>query len=187
VKEGVRTVKETVRQVGSQMRGAGQEFRQTIDSLAARGADQACTQVGAAASALRHAADDLEDSQPGVARLTHNVAGRLERVTDYLHERRPIEIVHDIENFARREPLLFLGGAVLVGALIGRVIKASSARPRGYGTDQGRYDDDEWRGSNHPPEQGRPGVLPGEGGGPPLFSGGPMGPGGSPIDIGGVP
>jgi hypothetical protein len=122
-----------------------------------RGKSQVAEQVGSAARALHNAAGDLEDSSPQIARLAHNAAHQVERATDYLRQE-PRQILRDLENFARREPLLFLGGALITGVLLGRFIKASNSRGyegprdfrRGYETD---YEADE--GSNRPAREPR--------------------------------
>jgi hypothetical protein len=46
------------------------------------------------------------------------------------------ELIGDVEQFARRSPALFLGGAFALGVLAARFVKSSSAaanpRPQGY-------------------------------------------------------
>ena len=56
------------------------------------------------------------------------MADHVERVSGYLEERDVNQLLEDAENFARRQPELFIGGALIAGLLVGRFIKSSSER-----------------------------------------------------------
>jgi hypothetical protein len=60
-------------------------------------------------------------------------ADRVERLGGYLEQRRGGEIMHDVENFARRRPWLIAGVGVLVGVAAARFVKASSEQRYGDG------------------------------------------------------
>jgi hypothetical protein len=65
------------------------------------------------ASVMSRAADKLADS--------------LARAGEYIQVVEPREVVRDVENFARRRPEAFLGGAFIAGAVLGRFLRS---RPR---------------------------------------------------------
>jgi hypothetical protein len=69
-------------------------------------------------------------------------AQQIDRFSTTLRERSVEDLMYEAENFARREPQLFLGGAVVLGLLAARFFKSSASRGRqqGYGYyGQGRY------------------------------------------------
>lgn len=53
-------------------------------------------------------------------------ADQLQRVAKFVREADPNEISKEVESFARREPLLFLGGAAAIGLVGGRFMRASA-------------------------------------------------------------
>jgi hypothetical protein len=50
-------------------------------------------------------------------------ANSLERLSTYIREQEPQQLLHDVQNFGRRRPVILLGGAFLLGI-------ASRQRPR---------------------------------------------------------
>ena len=54
-------------------------------------------------------------------------ASQVEGLSDYLQEKSLTDVVGDVERFARRDPVLFVGSAFLIGLLGGRFLK--SAQP----------------------------------------------------------
>lgn len=95
---------------------------------------------------IRMNGDQLRQSnQGGIAEYTDRAASRVEDISNFLRNREPGEIVREVENFARREPVLFLGGAFTLGLLAARFLKSSNptqqtnqntntlARRQGYG------------------------------------------------------
>lgn len=120
---------------------AGQEVGQTAGHVAERaagiGVDQADrVRIQAAdglhqlASTVRSASSDLSD-QPAIANLATTAADGTERVASFLRETDARQMVGAVEDIARRQPLLFVGGALLLGIAASRFIKAA-----GGGTSQ---------------------------------------------------
>jgi len=96
------------------------------------GKDKAAQSLGSVADALRHTGQHLrlqdEESLPG---YIDSAAEKLESVSGYLRDKELSDVVEDIENFARREPALFIGGAFALGLIGGRFLKSSAASSRG--------------------------------------------------------
>ncbi len=91
--------------------------------------DVAAERVHGFASALRTAADDLSGrDQPLSASCVEQAADSLERVSGALHGQDLDELMGSVEDFARRQPVAFLGGAVLTGLVLARFMKSSAAR-----------------------------------------------------------
>ncbi len=91
--------------------------------------DVAADRVHGFASALRTAADDLSGrDQRLAASCVEQAADSLERVSDALQGQNFDELIGGVEDFARRQPVAFLGGAVLTGLVLARFMKSSAAR-----------------------------------------------------------
>ena len=91
--------------------------------------DVAADRVHGFASALRTAADDLSGrDQRLAASYVEQAADSLERVSDALQGQNFDELIGGVEDFARRQPVAFLGGAVLTGLVLARFMKSSAAR-----------------------------------------------------------
>ena len=57
-----------------------------------------------------------------------SLAGQIEKLSTYLDEKELRELASDVEQFARRNPLLFVGGAFALGVLAARFLKSSGRR-----------------------------------------------------------
>ena len=91
--------------------------------------DAAAERVHGFASALRTAADDLSGRDQRLsASWVEQAADSLERVSGALQGQDFDELMGSVEDFARRQPVAFLGGAVLTGLVLARFMKSSGAR-----------------------------------------------------------
>ena len=105
----------------------------------------AADRVTGFADALRHASSDLdEQGQSMVSGVVRQAADGLERVSGAMRSNDVDDLVGTIEDFARRQPAVFIGSAVLAGFGIARFMKSSSERRRERGSDYAgsRYETD---------------------------------------------
>jgi hypothetical protein len=79
------------------------------------------------ARAVQGAAATLEPEVPQLAGLMHEAAETVERLSTDLRQRSLAEIAASIANFARREPVAFLGSAVLAGFVLTRLAQRASS------------------------------------------------------------
>ena len=77
------------------------------------------------ASALRKAADEMRSGSPQ-ERTLGQIADGIADASDAIKNKDMSEIVGDLNGFARRNPTVFLGAAVLLGFVAVRFAKASS-------------------------------------------------------------
>jgi hypothetical protein len=99
--------------------------------------EKAAAELHGIATALRQTSNQLrEQQQPTIADYGNRVADRVEQLSSFLQSRHPDELIVEAQDFARRQPELFLGGAFLLGLLGARFIKSSSP---GYGRDDTTY------------------------------------------------
>lgn len=105
--------------------------------------DRAAEGLGSVADALRQTSRQLEQQQAAgpIGDYAARAADQIDRFSTYLQHRDVNQIVGEVERFARREPVLFLGGAFALGALAARFLKSSSdqARMQEYGGQGGQY------------------------------------------------
>jgi len=107
--------------------------------------DTAADEVKGVASALRTAADEMRSGSPQ-ERSFSQLADGLADVSDSMRGKDLGEMVSDLNGFAKRNPMAFLGGAALLGFVATRFAKASSDAPRGGYAGSGtgvEYDDDD--------------------------------------------
>jgi hypothetical protein len=83
----------------------------------------------AVTNALRSAADDMEGGLSGSAR---RAADALERTTHAIESRDLDALLAAAQDYARRQPTVFLGASFAAGFALARLLKASSTRT-GYG------------------------------------------------------
>jgi hypothetical protein len=120
-------------------RGAEIGFKQ-----ADRGLDQAVDGIETVADSIRRVSLDMESDQPQIAELASGAADQAEALASYLRETDVRQLIGTVEDFARRQPLLFLGGAFILGVAASRFIKAAGGPDQaarlqaGNGTGMGR-------------------------------------------------
>lgn len=104
-----------------------QQARQLAEWQISSGKERVVEGIGSVAEALRSTADQLRSKNQGA--VTDYVAGaadRVESASRYLSSRNLGQVVGDVERFARREPVIFLGGTFAIGLMLGRFLKASA-------------------------------------------------------------
>lgn len=111
---------------GSHLVGAARSrFRSAFHDQQVRAADQ----LGTVAHAIHQAATDLQQRElDAAARYADSIADQIERLAGSLRDRDLDDLVADAERFARRQPELFIGGAVMLGFLFARFLKSSAQR-----------------------------------------------------------
>jgi len=123
-------VKETVGQVADQaQQAAGQvvdQARQQVSSRLAGQKDRAAEGLTSVAQALRQTSQQLRmQDQQTVTGYIEGAASQVERVSNYLKQNDLGGLIDDVEQFARRQPALFLGGTFVLGLLGARFLKSS--------------------------------------------------------------
>jgi hypothetical protein len=122
------TAKSAVREVSSAAREVARERAQ---GLFETNKAAACAGIHAFANALRAASYDMD--QGGLAQAAWRAAEKVEDFSRSLESRDVDAMIDAAQDYARRQPALFLGGAFAAGFALARFLKASSARRRGFG------------------------------------------------------
>lgn len=114
------TLGERTRRVTSQaQQKAGEQVRSGIDS----GRRQAAGALHGVAESLLHGSGEQAD---GAARYIQQAGEQVRRAADWLETADVEELTHRTEEFARRQPAVFIGGAFALGLIAARFIKSSS-------------------------------------------------------------
>lgn len=83
--------------------------------------------LGTVAHAVQRAAGEFESDVPQAAQYIRQAAGQIETFADAVRQRDMRELVGEVQEFARRQPTLFFGGAVILGFAALRFFKSSSS------------------------------------------------------------
>jgi polyhydroxyalkanoate synthesis regulator phasin len=128
-KEKAAELKREVHEVTEQAKGQ-------VRQAATQQKDAAARQMDGFAHALMAAADDLRSrGQDFAADYVREAASGLERASGAVRERDLDEIMANVEDFARRQPVAFLGGAVVAGFGIARLVRSSADHRRSRAAD----------------------------------------------------
>ena len=99
---------------------------QSAQRQLATGKERAADMIGRLAGALRETGEHLgTDDMPLVNDYLGRVASEVDRFSDYLRKSSFGQVVGDLEKAARRQPVLFVGSALVVGLLGGRFLKSA--------------------------------------------------------------
>lgn len=126
VAETVGTAKEKTAEQAGQVteRGRG-VVREQLGQRSMRLGDQ----VGSTSQTLRQVADQARSQgNDQQARLAEQAADRADRLSSYLVEADPDEMLQRVEDMARRQPWLVAGAGALVGFTLARALKVSSSQ-----------------------------------------------------------
>jgi hypothetical protein len=129
-REQIREVKD---QVVGQAKNTLQQARDRAGSSLGESKNQLAEQATSIAEALRRTTEHLRsEDQQRIAGLTDTITRQVEQVANYLRNKDARAMREDLENLARRQPAIMLGGALVLGLIGARFFK-SSERKRGGG------------------------------------------------------
>jgi hypothetical protein len=95
---------------------------------AEEGAERVASSAQGTASALRRAADDVQEENAWIGKALRKSADGLEQATRSLAGGDVSRGIHDLNGFARRNPAIFLGASVALGFALARVGKTAIER-----------------------------------------------------------
>lgn len=105
---------------------AQEKASQQVQAGMSKGKNRAADTLGAVAQSLLFSSQQLRDQdRRTVGGVVEKAANRMEHWADYMQNTDAREMADRVENFARREPAIFLGGAFALGLLGARFLKSS--------------------------------------------------------------
>ncbi len=109
----------------SDIASAAESARAEARRIAHQQKDAGADRLGEVAGAVHDAARSLEAGMPQMASYVHGAALRLEDAAKTLRHRSVDDLMDEIGSFARSQPALFFGGAMLAGFALTRFLKSS--------------------------------------------------------------
>src|SRR5919206_272793 len=138
-------VADEARQAGGSLRQAAggmvDALREGVVSQAQAQKDAVADRIDAIAERVHSTADELRDREGWLADILDRGAREIDTFADAAPRRDVRELAGSLQDFARRQPALFVGAAVAAGFALTRVARASMERQsygQGYGG-QGGY------------------------------------------------
>lgn len=129
-----REAQDAARDIAGEAQERGSEFvyqaRDRAAEYVERRKDSAAQSVEDIASTLRETGQSLDD-RPNVRMFVDSAADGLETLADEIRERSLVEMVSDMEDFARRRPATFAAAAGIAGFVLARFLKSSGADVEG--------------------------------------------------------
>lgn len=107
--------------VGDAQHRASEQVQSRLDTQKHRAAES----LSGVAQSLHATSQQLQGQQDGASRYVRQAADRVENLASHLQDRDVGEIIDEVEDFARRQPAVFLGGAFALGVLGARFLKSS--------------------------------------------------------------
>ena len=104
--------------------GIKQNVTTRVDEQKNRAADG----LGGIANVIRNASNELRTENEALASYVDSASDQLRRFADHIRQKGVADMMDDVQNFARRRPALFIGGAFLIGIGIARFLKSSAER-----------------------------------------------------------
>ena len=123
VKQQASVLGEAARSVAD---GATEQIGSAVNEQKTSGADY----VGNIAQAIHRAAGEIGKDVPQVEAYIHKAADQIDRAAQAVRERNVGQLMTEVQNFARRQPTAFFGGAVILGFAAIRFLKSSQNRLR---------------------------------------------------------
>lgn len=84
--------------------------------------------IGSIAQATGRAAHEFDSELPQAAHYIRQASEQIQGVADTVRERDLRELVGDVQDFARRQPTIFFGGAVVLGFAALRFLKSTAPK-----------------------------------------------------------
>ncbi len=97
--------------------------------------------LGSVAAAIREASEHLRAENQTLATYADKAVDQIQHFADRMRDKDPAEMMRNLEQFARRNPTAFVGGAFVLGLGLARFLKSSDTGARA------RYDEDRGEGA----------------------------------------
>lgn len=118
---------EAASNIKQELREQAERVANKAETIAEAGKRRFSERAHGVANALEQASAGMRgEDQEELARYTQSIARKIEQLADVLANRDLPSLAHDVKQFARRQPALFLGGAFTAGMVAARFMKSSA-------------------------------------------------------------
>lgn len=116
------------------------EIRERGRTLLYEQKQRTADELGDLADGLRETSERFKEQKHAMcAHYMDRIADQVQRASSYIKEEDMADVLERVEDWIRREPLLFFGGAFGVGFLLARFLKDSDWLKQTGDVHQGRY------------------------------------------------
>ena len=123
----VGTVRSQASQAADDAKGTAatlaEQARLRLNEIVGQQKSAGADKIAGVAKAAHSAAEDLDKTNPHMARLVRIAADNVDRVAEDVRSRDIGQVFATLADFGRRQPVAFFGGAVLGGFLLSRLLK----------------------------------------------------------------
>jgi len=125
-----RAAKDQASQLGSTARDIASSAKDKVETAVQEQVTQqkslGADYIGSIAQAATRAAHEFDNDLPQAAHYIRQASEQIQGVADTVREHDLRELVGEVQDFARRQPTLFFGGAVVLGFAALRFLKSSA-------------------------------------------------------------
>jgi hypothetical protein len=111
-------------EIPAEVKDLGHQATDLVTSQVRQTQEKTAGDLKAVASALRQTSKDLEGNV--ASPYVDKAADQIDRVSRFVRTTNLNDMKTTVESFARREPLLFVGGAFMLGIVAARFMKSSA-------------------------------------------------------------
>lgn len=122
VSEATAVAKDQAKRVAAQV---GEQAKSTVESRKSEVAQE----LSSVADVVRQTSYEVgAGNSPTIEGYGRRIADQIEGVSSYVDEHGVEDILADAQEFGRRQPAVFLGGAFMLGLVVGRFLRSSGTR-----------------------------------------------------------
>lgn len=127
--EGVtRAAKDSAAQLGDAAVDMANRAKDKVEATMSQRKSLGADYIGSIAQATERAAHEFEAELPQAAHYIRQASAQMQGVADTVREHDVRELVGEVQDFARRQPTLFFGGAVVLGFAALRFLKSTAPK-----------------------------------------------------------
>jgi methyl-accepting chemotaxis protein len=120
-----RAAKDNAAQLGDTARDFANTAKDKVGEAVTQRKSIGADYIGSIADATQQAAMAFDNDLPQVAHYIRQASEQIQGVADNVREREVRELVGEVQEFARQQPTLFFGGAVVLGFAALRFLKST--------------------------------------------------------------
>src|SRR4051812_32031184 len=126
-----RAAKNNASQIGDAALDLANHAKGKVEAAVTQQKSVGADYIDSIAQAAQRAANEFETDLPQAARYIRQASVHMQEIAGTVRERDVRELVGEVQAFARRQPTLFFGGAMVMGFAAIRFLKSSTAGSAG--------------------------------------------------------
>jgi hypothetical protein len=119
------TLQEQASKIGAKATKVASDTGRKIETLVDDQRASGASYLQNMADLVHQAADVFDREIPQASQYIHQAAEQIDTVAEAVRTKKMREVAHDVQDFARRQPAIFFGGALLLGFAAVRVFSAA--------------------------------------------------------------